>query len=496
MKNSIVLVCLLVMPAILIAQVPRSNHVVVVMEENHSYSTVIGSSSMPYLNSLAGQYGLATQYYANTHPSIGNYLELTTGQIITNNDGYSTTISADNIVRHMLTAGKTWKSYAESLPSVGYTGGDVYPYIRHHNPFSYFSDVVNSSVQKLNLVPFTHFAADLANNELPNLSFVVPNMHDIAHDCPAGMSTCSDAQKLAAADSWLKTNIAPLISNPAFQKDGILVIVFDEAYSGDTTHGGGHVAAVVVGAQVKKGFKSTNLYQHQSLLRTLLTALGVSSYPGAAASAPAMSDMFTSTAPTPSPTPTPTPSPSGCAAVTNGVTVCSPLAGSSVGSPVRFIAAAKSFHAITAIRIYIDNISAYFTGASTLDVSLPVNPGSHKVVVQAWDSAGTVWKTPLTISVRASSGTPCSASLIGVTVCTPTAGATLGSPVSVSAAAKSSAGAITAMRIYVDNISQYFVRAAAINTSLALTSGKHLMVLQAWDSTGAVFKTPVSIAVQ
>jgi hypothetical protein len=157
---------LLTLPAALHAQVPKSNHVVVVLEENHSYSSVVGSSAMPYFNSLASQNVLATQYYANTHPSIGNYLELTAGQIITNNDGYTATISADNIVRHMLTAAKTWKSYAQSLPSVGYTGGDVYPYIRHHNPLSYFSDVVNSSVQRLNLVPFTHFATDLSNNQL------------------------------------------------------------------------------------------------------------------------------------------------------------------------------------------------------------------------------------------------------------------------------------------------------------------------------------------
>jgi acid phosphatase len=120
---------LLTLPGALHAQVPKSNHVVVVLEENHSYSSVVGSSAMPYFNSLASQNVLATQYYANTHPSIGNYLELTAGQIITNNDGYSATISADNIVRHMLTAAKTWKSYAQSLPSVGYTGGDVYPYI-------------------------------------------------------------------------------------------------------------------------------------------------------------------------------------------------------------------------------------------------------------------------------------------------------------------------------------------------------------------------------
>src|SRR5439155_1470362 len=94
----------------------------------------IGSSSMPYLNSLAQQYGLATQYYANTHPSIGNYFELATGQIITNNDSYSTIVTVDNIVRRLLAAGKTWKSYAEDLPSVGYTGGKSSAYDFHVFP--------------------------------------------------------------------------------------------------------------------------------------------------------------------------------------------------------------------------------------------------------------------------------------------------------------------------------------------------------------------------
>jgi hypothetical protein len=148
----------------LTAQIPRSNHVVVVLEENHSYSSVIGNRNMPYLNSLASRYAVATQFYANTHPSIGNYFELTTGQIITNNDSFTSTVTADNMVRHMLTAAKTWHSYAESLPSVGYVGADAYPYLRHHNPFTFFSDVRNSSVQKLNLVPFSHFAVDPANN--------------------------------------------------------------------------------------------------------------------------------------------------------------------------------------------------------------------------------------------------------------------------------------------------------------------------------------------
>src|ERR1051325_5910704 len=78
--------------------VPPMGHVIVVVEENTDYSSVIGSSSMPYLNGLAQQYALATKYYANTHPSIGNYFMMTVGKIITNNDSYSAVVSDDNII--------------------------------------------------------------------------------------------------------------------------------------------------------------------------------------------------------------------------------------------------------------------------------------------------------------------------------------------------------------------------------------------------------------
>jgi hypothetical protein len=260
--------------------VPASSHVFLLVEENHSYSSVIGSSSMPYLNSLASKYGLATQYYANTHPSIGNYFMMTAGQTITNNDGQCSTLTQDNVIRHLLTAGKTWKAYAESLPSIGYTGCSGYPYAKKHNPIAYFSDVANSSA-KNNLVPFTKFSSDLANHTLPQFSFIVPNLLHDAHD-----------GSLATADAWLKTNIAPLIASSTFQNGGLLIIVFDESIDADTAHGGGHVAAVVIGPKVKPGVKSTTLYQHQNALKTLMKALGVSSYPGAASGAAAMTDMF------------------------------------------------------------------------------------------------------------------------------------------------------------------------------------------------------------
>jgi acid phosphatase len=260
--------------------IPVSNHVFVVLEENHSYSSVIGSSSMPYLNSLASKYGLATQYYANTHPSIGNYFMLTAGQVITNNDSYCSTLTQDNIVRHLLTGSKTWKAYAESLPYAGYTGCGSGSYVKRHNPLAYFSDVANSS-EKYNLVPFSTFAGDLANNRLPQFSFIVPNLLDDAHD-----------GSLSTADNWLKTNIAPLIASAAFQQDGILVIVFDESVDTDTQHGGGHIACVVIGPKVRSGTKSTTLYQHQNVLKTVMKALGLSSFPGVASSAAAMTDLF------------------------------------------------------------------------------------------------------------------------------------------------------------------------------------------------------------
>jgi phosphatidylinositol-3-phosphatase len=256
-------------------------HVVLVVEENHSFSEVIGNTAMPYLNNLASTYGLATQYYADTHPSIGNYFMLSTGQIVTNNEAVTpATVTADNIVRDLLSAGKTWKSYAEGLPSVGYLGGDVYPYAQHHNPFVFLSDAITPA-QVNNIAPFSQFATDLAASQLPNFSFVVPNQLNNAHD-----------GTLAQADTWLSQNIGPLISSPLFQKDGLLIIVFDESDFTDLTNGGGHVAAVVVSARSKKGFQSVTTYQHQSTLRFILSSLGVTDFPGLSVAAPDMNEFL------------------------------------------------------------------------------------------------------------------------------------------------------------------------------------------------------------
>lgn len=264
-------------------------HIAIVLEENTDYLSVVGTTAMPYLNTLISQYGLATQYYATTHPSIGNYMDLTTGQILTNDDAQTPAtfpVSADNVVRELLAAGKTWKAYGEDLPSVGYTGPDVGNFAIRHYPLAYMTDVLNSQAQLQNLVPFTQFATDLAAGNLPNYSWITPNLCDDAHNCP-----------LSTADTWLQANIDPLIKNPAFQKDGLLIIVFDESAS-DNTNGGGRVVCVLISpASSKLAFQSTTLYQHPSVLRLTLEGLGVQTLPGAAAAAPAMWEFFTFPAP-------------------------------------------------------------------------------------------------------------------------------------------------------------------------------------------------------
>jgi phosphatidylinositol-3-phosphatase len=247
---------------------------------------MVGSSSMPYLNSLIATYGLATQYYANTHSSIGNYEMLVTGQVLTNNNAEtpaSFPITADSIVNELSAAGKTWKAYAENLPMEGYIGGYDGPnYIVNHVPLAYLADVQgNLEVAAADLQTFTSFAVDLAANQLPNFSFVTPY-------------SCDDAQvcTLSTADTWLQTNVPPLLASASFQNDGLLVILFEES-ANDNTQGGGRVAAVLISpAFSKPGYQSTTLFQHQSSLRLALEGLGVHVLPGAAPTAPAMWEFF------------------------------------------------------------------------------------------------------------------------------------------------------------------------------------------------------------
>lgn len=268
-------------------QAPRSSHVVIVMEENQSYSTVAGNSAAwPNLNRLINNGAAPTNYYADTHPSIGNYFMLTTGQVLTNNDSSVKVWNVDNVARRMLAAGVSFRVYAVGIGR-GYLGGDTGSYVIRHNPFAMLSDVAgNPMVANETIWPFSQFAADVANGTLPAFSYIVPDLYEDAHNGTP-----------AQADSWLQTNVVSRLANDAAFApggDGVLIVGFDEAADSDKAHGGGHVAAVLWGPIVKVGYQQTTatLYQHESLLSTVMQLLGLQNPPGAAATAPVMSEFF------------------------------------------------------------------------------------------------------------------------------------------------------------------------------------------------------------
>src|SRR5215813_2235260 len=366
------------------AQVPRSRHVYIVAEENRSYEDIVGSPNMPYLNSLLPKGAVATQFYANQHGSLENYFWVTAGQFITDNNSTTLTFNVDNIERHLLTNGMTFKSYAQSLPYAGFTGLYSGAYLKRHAPLPYYTEMANSSLIKHH-VSTTEMAKDIANGILPNFAFITPDaLHDM-HDCPNGLNPC-----LQTADNWLKANIGPLLASPPFQPggDGVLIIWADEAdLSNDnrcsatvSTGCGGRILVAMIGPQVKPGYKSTTTYHHQSVLKTMLEALGTTTnFPAAAATSPDMAEFFKAA---------------------GSVTVFSPANNAVSGSPVHAVASASAANPITAMRIYVDNQAAYTIQANHLDAYLPIARGTHFLVFQAWDSKGNVFKTARTISVQ------------------------------------------------------------------------------------------------
>src|SRR5881394_3906353 len=266
------------------AGMPQLGHVFVVIGENTTYGESDNSRNMPYLTSLANKYGLATKYWADTHPSIGNYEVFTAGQIFTNNDSAtpsSLPLSADNIALEVERAGKTWKDYVESSNGCGAVNSGSY--IVRHDPLQYYTNI-----NKANIVCFSQFATDLSNHTLPNLSWLSPNGCDDAHDCGLG-----------TFDNWLKTVITPLLASSYFQPGG------DGSPScGTKTVGqgcGGQVETVVISPLGKAAYLSTagdpanynNTYDGANLLRTMAEALELNtSGLGAAATRLPMADFF------------------------------------------------------------------------------------------------------------------------------------------------------------------------------------------------------------
>jgi phosphatidylinositol-3-phosphatase len=256
---SMVTSSLLAVPAVLaINGVPTPAHIVVVMEENHSYNEIIGSSSAPYINSLANSGALFTQSFAITHPSEPNYLAIFSGstQGITD-DSCPHTFGPPDLGGELIAASKTFAGYSESMPSVGYTGC-TYPkgghalYFRKHNPWVNFTDVPSGDNLPFTSFPSGNFSA------LPTISFVVPNINNDMHN-----------GTIQQGDSWLQTNIDPYVQW-AKTNNSLLIVTWDE----DDGSQNNQIPTIFVGPMVKVGHYAETI-NHYNILRTLEDAYGL-----------------------------------------------------------------------------------------------------------------------------------------------------------------------------------------------------------------------------
>ncbi len=389
MKRSITALVLVLICSIgMTAQVPRSKHVYVVALENMSYEHIVGSSNMPYLNSLIKKGTLATQFYANRHNSLVDYFLLTSGVIPTTNNETTSTYDVDNLARHAMTLGRTYKVYGQSLPYTGYAGLVSGAYLKRHTALPYYTDMGNSTTEMQKLVSTSHLLSDIQNATLPNFGFISPDANHDLHNCPDGMAACEQM-----ADSFLKSYIAPLLATAAFQPGGDGVLIFwsdegdlynDNRCSATVTSGcGGRIMVSMIGPKVKVGYKSTITYHHQNLLKTMLMELGTTSnFPGLSSSASPMSDFFVSSSTS-----------------TSGITISSPTNGSTVGSPVHVVASSSQSN-ITATKIYVDGVSRYLTSGTSVNTYLSMSSGSHYIVVKNWNSSGATTMSSVTVKVN------------------------------------------------------------------------------------------------
>ncbi|WP_370949772.1 alkaline phosphatase family protein [Amycolatopsis sp. cg5] len=244
--------------------VPAFDHIVLVMFENKKYSSINGSSSAPYFNSLAGQGAKFTNSFAITHPSQPNYVALFSGspQGVTD-DACPINLGAKaNLGSQLAGAGKSFKGYSEAMPSDGYTGCSSSTYRRKHNSWVDFSNIPASANLRNSAFP-TDFT------QLPTVAFVTPDMCNDMHDCAVG-----------TGDKWLKSHL-DAYAQWAKTHNSLLIVTFDED-SGTSVN---QIFTAFVGAQVKVGSYSESI-NHYTVLRTIEAAYGLPGINNAASKSP------------------------------------------------------------------------------------------------------------------------------------------------------------------------------------------------------------------
>jgi len=252
------------------SSIPQYKHVVVVMEENHSYSDIIGDTTdAPYINSLASQGALMTSSFGVTHPSEPNYMALFSGSTdgLTADSCPVSAGSTANLGSELLAAGYTFKGYSEGLPKTGSTTCTSGNYARKHSPWINFSNVPTSDS-----LPFSSFPTSYSS--LPTLSFVIPNLNDDMHN-----GTINEA------DTWLQSNISAY-ATWAKANDSLLIVTWDE----DDYTENNQIPTIFVGASVKTGDYDETV-NHYNLLATLEQMYGLKAV-GNSSGATAITDIW------------------------------------------------------------------------------------------------------------------------------------------------------------------------------------------------------------
>jgi hypothetical protein len=250
---------------------PTYDHVVWIVMENHSYSEIIGSSSAPYVNQLAGRCGSAASFFAESHPSLPNYIAMTSGstQGITDDNGPSShQLNVPSIFSQLGAGG--WRSLEESMPSNCYLSNSG-QYAVRHNPAAYYTNV-RTDCQTY----------DVPLGSTPDVSarftFVTPNLCNDMHDCT-----------VQTGDSWLSTFLPKVFSSAEYQAGRTAVfLTWDE----DDSSASNHIATLVIAPSVTPGTSSATRFDHYSMLRTTEELLGLGSFIGNAATATSMRSAF------------------------------------------------------------------------------------------------------------------------------------------------------------------------------------------------------------
>lgn len=243
--------------------------VIVLVEENHESSRILGSSSAPFLNSLAAGGTLLSSYYGIRHPSLPNYLAILGGDTFgIGSDCTHCHVQATNLVDQLEAAHISWRGYFQGLPKPCSDAAFRGSYAKKHNPFMYFDDVRANPARCRNVVPFEEFGADVAAGRLPRFALVVPDQN---HDMHSG--------SIATGDAWARGLYHRISTSTAWRQDTRLVVTFDEGSSHGGCCGGlaagGRVATIIAGPRVPSGVDDQAAYDHYSLLASIESVFGL-----------------------------------------------------------------------------------------------------------------------------------------------------------------------------------------------------------------------------